>query len=265
MEGKGMPGVPLESGGFAWGLGSVGEVLPVGVPEVELLSGGVLFWEDKEVVESGVVGGTEYVRAYVRGTDRDGVWAIRGSGQIEEVGSCGEWGLPASVMFRALTSAEAPTELGEQMWYEEKLRSEVPLWADREVEIDHLLQEYPDQLDMAREELENGTLDRAGYGARVAELEAFKRRLEDELKTYDMERGEVAAQDPVLDRYARELAGDGITGHALAEHDWRPGRETPALGEGHESCTRTPEAAGCEPPAPGPPAVDHGDGFGVDM
>jgi hypothetical protein len=192
----------------------------------------ILFWEDKEVIESKAVGDTQYTRAYVRGTDQDSVWATRASGQIEDVGSPN--GLPASTVFKALTGPDSPTELGEQMQYEEELQNEVPSWDDRETEIDHLLQEYPDQLDMAREDLDNGTIDQAGYDTRINELETFKQQLEDELATYQMERGEVEAQDPVLEQYAAELAADGISAEELAEHDWQPGRDDPdepALGD----------------------------------
>ncbi|PNE43430.1 hypothetical protein [Streptomyces noursei] len=191
---------PFGSNEPPWGPEPTGMPPLVHIPQRELAEENLLFWEDKEIMESMVVGDTEYTRAYVHGTEQDAVWATRGSGQIEQVSSSEEYSLSASEMFRALTSPEAPTELGEQMQYEEELLSEVPMWADREIEIAHLLQEYPDQLDMAREALENGTLNQAEYESRIAELASFKQSLEDEQALYALERGETAAQGPMLDQ-----------------------------------------------------------------
>jgi hypothetical protein len=254
-----------------WGPEPVHQAPQPHFPEQERAAEDVDFWDDKEIIKSQTVGGTHYTYAYLRdGSDRAGVWAERESGQVEQVASpYDEHGPSASSVFSALTAPDAPTELGEQMQHEEQLQEAAPWWEDRAVEIDNLLDEYPDQLDMAREDFENGTLDQPGYDARVAELEEFKQRLEDELATYEIEQGEVAAQEPVLEQYAQELAEDGITGTELAEHDWQPGQETPGLGEPGAGPAAAPEA---EVSVPEPPLAeaefeheDFDDDFDMDM
>lgn len=198
------------------------------------------FWDDKEIMESKYVGDTQYTRGYVRGTDYEEVWATRPSGTTEAI-TGGDDGLPAKTYWQTLTDPDAPTELGTQLQAEEELRNQVPSWLDREVEIDRLLQEHPDQLDMAREELEEGLLGQAGYEARIAELETFKQELEDEQATYEMERGETAAQEPVLQQYEEELATDGLTADELGANDFQATPTQDGVDEALDSAQRLRE------------------------
>lgn len=181
------------------------------------------FWEDKEVMESKTVGATRYTRGYIRGTDIEAVWATRASGATELV-SPGDDGITAGQVWVTVTAPHAPTELGEQMQLEDELAQQVPSWADREVELERELLGVQDELDFTREDFERGDLDQSGYKARLVNLHQIRQAITDELATYEMERGETAAQEPVLDQYAEELAADGITAIRLADNDWQPRR-----------------------------------------
>ncbi|OEV12992.1 hypothetical protein [Streptomyces nanshensis] len=189
------------------------------LPAAEELSEILHFFDDKEVMESKTVGDTHYTRGYIRDTEHEEVWAERGSGAIEPV-TAGDSGISAKEFWRALTEDDAPTELGEQMQFEEELRKQIPEWADREVEVGRELWELADQAEDAREDFEQGDLTQEQYEERLREIGEVTQRLEDEQKTFAMEREEVEARQPVLEQYAQELAADGLTSDALAEHDW---------------------------------------------
>ncbi|MEU1121850.1 MULTISPECIES: hypothetical protein [unclassified Streptomyces] len=141
-----------------------------------------LFWEDKEVIESRRVGDTEYTRAYTHGVEEDTVWATRGTGEIEDVGSA--HGVSASHIYRSLTHPDAPTKLSDQRRYEAELQAVLRADDDPAVQIDHLLQELPDYLADARQELKDGTITQAEYDSRVTELENTRQQLERDLRAY---------------------------------------------------------------------------------
>ncbi|MGP3691174.1 hypothetical protein ACTVZO_42010 [Streptomyces sp. IBSNAI002] len=233
-------------------------------------------WEGLEVVETKSVGQvTEtydvgeatrtrqvpqatYVRAYLEGTDRQGIWMTTRDGETHQLVSPYDEDRSVLSTWGELTGPGAAPELGVQMLHGE---ASVAYDDPRLDEIENLLIEHPEQLDIALEDLESGLLDQDGYDQRVAELQTFKAKLEAErdqylapspeeatLDQYTQELAEDGITGDPLAPYAQELAEEGISGDTLAANDWRNSPDFELA---------PPEPAAPEPPAPEPPSIDN--------